>query len=94
MSGSLRLASLRGTQLLVPPRAGLGALILILMPGATARSAKHRFDTQLAGRHVADHRLRSAPVQRSETKSPMLGSTREPLLWGAMRRRNRRFFQG
>jgi hypothetical protein len=41
----------------------LGALILILLPGATAGWAKHRFDTQLAGRRVADNQLRSGPVQ-------------------------------
>jgi hypothetical protein len=54
----------------------LGALIQILLRGATSGSVKHRFDTQLAGRRVADDQLRSAPVQSSETKSPMLGSTR------------------
>ena len=45
MAGSLRVASFPGTQLLVPPRAGLGALILILLRGATLGFALPRFDT-------------------------------------------------
>ena len=45
MTGSLRLASFPGTQLLVPPRAGLGALILIWLRGATPGFALPRFGT-------------------------------------------------
>ena len=39
ISGSLRVASLPGTQLLVPPRAGPRALIIISFEGATGRCA-------------------------------------------------------
>jgi hypothetical protein len=93
MSGSLRLASFPGTQLLVPPRAGLDALIQISLRGATVEVRP--CPASICNRPAAAPEVSGGvPVQLSETKSPVLGSTPEPLLWGAVRERNSRFFQG
>ena len=93
MSGSLRLASFLGTQLLSPLARVLDALIQISLRGATPplEAAPLRHVTSRTPRLMIQ---RDVPVQPLETKWPVLGSTPEPLLWGAVPQRNRRFFRG
>jgi hypothetical protein len=71
ISGSLRLASLLGTQLPVPLGAGPRALITNSLAGATARAAFSFTNTQRAGCCAPPATQRTRPSHGNQIAGPL-----------------------